>query len=100
MSIQMRRLSAEEASRAFQKRGQMDLREYVEALRALRPGDAMEVDLAGLTQRAMKRRIGQAAGELGYRLRWSRENRSGSVSFLVREEKAGKGSGRGRKRAE
>jgi hypothetical protein len=63
----------------------MDLSEYSSALRNLRPGDAGEVELGDLTARAMKRRIGQSAKQLGYSLKWSRDTSANALRFLVRE---------------
>ncbi len=85
MAVQIRKLAPEEAAKAFPRRGQMDLSEYIDALRALRPGEAAEVDLGGLSTRALKRRIGQAAKQLGFALRWSRESSGNSLRFQVRE---------------
>jgi hypothetical protein len=69
--------------RAFPRRGQMDLSEYVEAVRALQPGDTAAMDLGDLTTRAAKRRLGQAAAQLGRRLRWALSTDSGVVYFQV-----------------
>lgn len=85
MALQIRKLPPEESARLFPKRGQMDLSEYVDALRGLQPGDAAEVKLSGLTTRAVKRRVGQAAKELGYTLRWVKEPSDGALQFQVRE---------------
>ena len=83
MSLQIRKLSQDEAVRAFPRRGQMDLSEYVEAVRALQPGDTAAMDLGDLTTRAAKRRLGQAAAQLGRRLRWALSTDSGVVYFQV-----------------
>jgi hypothetical protein len=83
MSIEIRKLSREEAARAFPKRGQMDLSAYTAALADLTPGDAAVVDLDGTTSRAMKRRLGQAATQLGYRLRWARQSDPAALHFEV-----------------
>jgi len=72
MPVAIRKLALEDAQRAFPHRGQQDLSEYVEALRDLEPGQAAGIDRQGLSDRAIKRRLGQAAKDLGYRLRWSR----------------------------
>jgi hypothetical protein len=81
--LQIRKLSQDEAVRAFPRRGQMDLSEYVEAVRALQPGDTAAMDLGDLTTRAAKRRLGQAAAQLGRRLRWALSTDSGVVYFQV-----------------
>jgi hypothetical protein len=57
MPIAMRKLEADEAVRAFPRRGQMDLAEYADALRGLRAGDAVAVKLADLSSGALKRRF-------------------------------------------
>ncbi len=88
MAVQLRKLTNEEATRYFPRRGQMDLSEYTEALRGLSPGDAAEIDLAGLTPRALKRRLGQAAKQSGVALKWARESSGSSLRFQVREPQA------------
>src|ERR687885_184217 len=70
MGISIRKLAPEEAQRAFPRRGQQDLSEYVAALREIEPGEAASIDRQGLSDRAIKRRLGQAAKSLGYRLKW------------------------------
>src|SRR6267378_5637093 len=85
MPVQIRKLSTDEAAKVFPKRGQMDLSEYADALRELSPGDAAEIDLAGLSSRALKRRLGQAAKQTGYSLKWARDSGSGQLRFQVRE---------------
>jgi hypothetical protein len=81
--LQIRKLSQDEAVRAFPRRGQMDLSEYVEAVRALQPGDTAAMDLGDLTTRAAKRRLGQAAAQLGRRLRWALATDTNVVYFQV-----------------
>ena len=100
MPLKIRKLSAEESAKSFPKRGQMDLSEYTDALRGLSPGDAAEVDLGGLSNRAMKRRIGQAAKQMGYSLKWARETNGGALRFQVRDAGATKSRNgrRGRRR--
>jgi hypothetical protein len=85
LSLTIRKLTSEEVAKLFPKRGQMDLTDYVEALRSLKPGDAGEAPVSGLTSRALKRRLGQAAKQLGYTLRWAREQSATSLRFQVRE---------------
>ena len=85
MPVQVRKLSAEEAAALFPKRGQMDLSEYTAALSGLRPGDAAEVQMGGLSSRALKRRVGQAARQLGFALKWARDTGSDAMRFQVRE---------------
>jgi hypothetical protein len=97
MAIQIRKLSGEEASRVFPKRSQMDLSEYLDALQQLAPGDAAEFKLNGLSSRAAKRRFGQAAGQLGYRMKWSRAGASDVLFFqVVTGKRAAMGNGRRR----
>ena len=74
MAISIRKLPPEEAQRVFPRRGQQDLSEYVAALRDIKPGEAAGTDRQGLSDRAIKRRLGQAAKSLGYRLKWSRQS--------------------------
>ena len=83
--VSIRKLTSDEAAKVFPKRGQMDLSEYADALRELQPGDAAEIDLAGLSSRALKRRLGQAAKQTGYSLKWARDSGSGQLRFQVRE---------------
>ncbi len=73
MPVAIRKLSIEQVQHAFPSRGQQDLSEYVDALRDLEPGQAAGIERQGLSDRAIKRRLGQAAKDLGYRLRWSRQ---------------------------
>lgn len=81
--LQIRKLNQDEAVRAFPRRGQMDLSEYVEAVKALQPGDTAAMDLGDLTTRAAKRRLGQAAAQLGRRLRWALATDTNVVYFQV-----------------
>ena len=83
MPLQIRKLGQDEAAKAFPRRGQMDLSEYVEAVSALQPGDTAAMDLGDLTTRAAKRRLGQAAAQLGHRLRWARATDTEVVYFQV-----------------
>ncbi len=83
MPVTIRKLALEDAQRAFPHRGQQDLSEYVEALRDLEPGQAAGIDRQGLSDRAIKRRLGQAAKDLGYRLRWSRQATAEALYFQV-----------------
>ena len=69
--VTLRKLSREETTRAFARRGQTDVSEYVAALHALQIGDSAEIALAGLSSRAVKRRLGLAATQVGYRLKWA-----------------------------
>ena len=71
MVISIRKLGPEEVQRVFPRRGQQDLSEYVAALREIEPGEAASIDRQGLSDRAIKRRLGQAAKSLGYLLKWS-----------------------------
>ncbi len=104
MPIRMRKLNQDEAARAFPRRGQMDLSEYVDALTALQPGDAAAMELGDLTARAAKRRLGQAANRLGHRLRWAHATDTLVVSFQVlanakpRTQKPAGASGSGKSR--
>jgi len=83
--VQIRKLSSDEAAKVFPKRGQMDLSEYTDALGELQPGDAAEIELGSLSSRALKRRLGQAAKQTGYSLKWARDGGTGVLRFQVRE---------------
>jgi hypothetical protein len=83
MAISIRKLGPEEAQRAFPRRGQQDLSEYVAALREIEPGEAASIDRQGLSDRAIKRRLGQAAKSLGYRLKWSRQSSPNELYLQV-----------------
>ena len=83
MPVAIRKLSLEEAQRAFPHRGQQDLSDYVDALRGLEPGQAAGIERQGLSDRAIKRRLGQAAKDLGYRLKWSRHATAETLYFQV-----------------
>src|SRR5438034_224430 len=85
MPVQIRKLTSDEAAKVFPKRGQMDLSEYADALRELQPGDAAEIELGQLSSRALKRRLGQAAKQTGYSLKWARDGGTGVLRFQVRE---------------
>ncbi len=85
MPVQIRKLTSDEAAKVFPKRGQMDLSEYADALRELQPGDAAEIELGPLSSRALKRRLGQAAKQTGYSLKWARDGGTGVLRFQVRE---------------
>lgn len=85
--VQIRKLTSDEAAKVFPKRGQMDLSEYTDALRELQPGDAAEIELGVLSSRALKRRLGQAAKQTGYSLKWARDGGTGVLRFQVREVK-------------
>ena len=83
MPLQIRKLNEDEAAKAFPRHGQMDLSEYVEAVGDLQPGDTAAMDLGDLTTRAAKRRLGQAATQLGRRLRWAPATDTDVVYFQV-----------------
>lgn len=70
--VVIRPLSQDEAASAFPRRGHLDLSEYIGALQQLTLGEAAEVQLAGHTRRALKRRLGMAAREIGTSLKWAR----------------------------
>lgn len=96
MPVEIRRLSEDEIARYFPKRGQMDLTEYSAELRQLKPGEGAEIHPDDLTQRAVKRRWGQAAKQLGYTLKWSRDENADTMRFQVREAPSSR-SGDGRR---
>jgi len=99
MPVAIKKLSFEEVQHAFPSRGQQDLAEYVDALRDLEPGQAAGIDRQGLSDCAIKRRLGQAAKDLGYRLRWSRQATAEMLYFQVVGAPAAKATdGRRRRR--
>ena len=81
--VAIRKLTPEEATRAFPLRRQQDLSEYLTALRQLRPGESAEAALDGLSSRALKRRFSQAAAQLGFRLKWARTPSQSGVYVQV-----------------
>ena len=81
--VAIRKLTVDEAARAFPGRRQPDLAEYLVALRQVEPGESAEVVLDGLSSRALKRRFGQAAAQLGVRLRWARAASPTGLYFQV-----------------
>src|SRR5919202_4255702 len=83
MPVSIRKLAPDEAQRVFPRRGQQDLSAYVAALRALHPGEAAGIDRAGVSERALKRRLSLAAKQLGYRLKWGRHADAGVLYFRV-----------------
>jgi hypothetical protein len=83
--VSIRKLTNDEAAKVFPKRGQMDLSEYADALSELQPGDAAEIELGALSSRALKRRLGQAAKQTGFSLKWARDGGTGVLRFQVRE---------------
>lgn len=70
--VHIRPLTNDEAAAVFPRRGQLDISDYIEALRSVSPGEAAEIDLDGLTRRSVKRRMGMAARQLGTTLKWAR----------------------------
>src|SRR5918911_1136429 len=99
MTVRLRKLAPEEAQRAFPRRGQQDLSDYLAALGELQPGDAAAIERAGLSDRAIKRRLGAAAKQLGYRLTWARQHGPEALYFQVIGTPAAKpANGRRRRR--
>ena len=98
MPVQIRKLAPDEAAKVFPKRGQMDLSEYADALREFSPGDAAEIELGGLTSRALKRRLGQAAKQTGLSLKWARDSGGGVLRFQVREARTAQARARNGRR--
>ena len=83
MAVRLRKLAPDEAQRAFPRRGQQDLSDYLAALGALQPGEAAAIEREGLSDRAIKRRLGAAAKHLGYRLKWARQHSPEALYFQV-----------------
>jgi len=101
MAVSLRKLAPEEAQRVFPRRGQQDLSEYVAALRELHPGEAAGIEREGVSDRAIKRRLGVAAKQLGYRLKWGRQSDAEVLYFQVIGAPPGRlTTGRRRRRAE
>lgn len=82
--VTIRPLSTDETSSVFPRRGSVDITEYIDALRPINPGEAGEVELNGHTPRALKRRMGMAAKELGCSLKWARIDDEDVMVFQVR----------------
>ena len=89
MQLSYRRLEPDEKEQVFPPKSanvSQDRAEFEAMLRGLSVGDAVTVSLDGLTERAMKRRIGQAAKSvLGLPLRYKLSADGGELSFVVRE---------------
>src|SRR5919109_3440884 len=83
MAVRLRKLAPDEAQRAFPRRGQQDLSDYLAALGELQPGEAAAIERAGLSDRAIKRRLGAAAKQLGYQLKWARQPSPEALYFQV-----------------
>ena len=100
MAVKLRKLAADEAQRAFPRRGQQDLSDYLAALGELQPGEAAAIEREGLSDRAIKRRLGAAAKQLGYRLKWARQSSPEALYFQVVGTSAARpANGRRRRRA-
>ena len=86
MALKYQQLSEDEITRAFPKRGQMNLPEYEAMLQPLQPGEAIAVELNGLTERQLKRRITSAGRRVlsGHRLRYHYDEQSKRLLVLVR----------------
>jgi len=83
MAVRLRKLAPDEAQRAFPRRSQQDLSDSMAALGKLQPGEAAAIERAGLSDRAIKRRLGAAAKQLGYRLKWARQHSPEALYFQV-----------------
>jgi hypothetical protein len=83
VTLTLRKLSREETARAFARRGQTDVSEYVAALRALQVGDSAEIALNGLSSGSAKRRLSIAATQVGYRLKWAPAQGDDRLYFRV-----------------
>ena len=79
MAVRLCKLAPDEAQRAFPRRGQQDLSDSMAALGELQPGEAGAIERADLSDRAIKRRLGSAAKQLGYRPTWARQHPRGAV---------------------
>jgi hypothetical protein len=83
VTLTLRKLSREETARAFARRGQTDVSEYVAALRALQIGDSAEIALEGLSSGSAKRRLSIAATQVGYQLKWAPAQDDDRLYFRV-----------------
>jgi hypothetical protein len=83
MAVRLRKLAPEEVQRAFPRRGQQDLSDDLAALGELQAGEAAAIEHEGLSDRAIKRRLGVAAKQLGYRLKWARQSSPEALYFQV-----------------
>src|SRR5919109_1480978 len=83
MAVSLRKLALEEAQRAFPRRGQQDVSDYMAALGELQPGEAAAIEREDLSDRAIKRRLGSAAKQLGYQLKWARQSSPEALYFQV-----------------
>jgi hypothetical protein len=92
VTVTLRKLSREETLRSFTRRGQTDVSEYLAGLRALQVGDSAEIALDGLSSRAVKRRLGLAATQVGYRLKWAQARVNGDDRLYFRVLPATAGS--------
>jgi len=81
MAVKLHKLAADEAQRAFPRRGQQDVSDYMAALGELQPGDAAAIEREGLSDRAIKRRLGAAAKQLGYGRKWARQHSPEALYF-------------------
>jgi hypothetical protein len=91
--VAIRKLTVEEAARAFPGRREQDVAEYLAALRQVEPGESAEVALNGLSSRALKRRLGQAAAQLGVHLKWARAASPTGLYFQVTPQRTATGPG-------
>src|ERR671924_1326366 len=99
MAVRLRKLAPDEAQRTFPRRGQQDLSDYLAALGELQPGEAAAIARVGLSDRAIKRRLGAAAKQLGYRLTWARQSSPEALYFQVVGAPAAKPANGRRRRA-
>ena len=83
VAVRLRKLAPDEAQRAFPRRGQQDLSDYMAAVGELQPGEAAAIEREGLSDRAINRRLGAAAKQLGYRLKWARQSSPEAMYFQV-----------------
>lgn len=88
MVLKYHKLEPDKIDRVFPKRGQMDLTEYEAMLTGMQAGDGMEIELDGVSVRAMKRRVTAAAARvLDLTLRFEHDESNNRLLFLVRPPK-------------
>lgn len=93
MGVNLRKLAPEEVERYFARGSGVNISEYIEALRGLRPGDYAEAVRHNVSSRAFKRRLTLAAKHLGLALRYAREAGEEAIRFEVREQPASAAGG-------
>lgn len=82
-SVEIRKLTPEEAARAFPGDGAFSPADYDDLAAALRPGETLEADCGAASTRLFKRRLNAAARAHGLRLRYARRQDGTYVRLQV-----------------